>query len=108
MARLPAPVIAQLAGGLTKANDLQASNVPGIRDTVYLAGAQVERMYPFAPLPGCATMITLVTHGDTCCVGVNLDPAAIAEPERFADCLLAGFEEVLAIGPDGGTIERRA
>jgi diacylglycerol O-acyltransferase len=100
LSRLPGPLISQIAGGLTKANDLQASNVPGIRDDVYLAGAKIERAYGFGPLPGCATMITLVTHGSTCCVAVNLDPAAVTDAERFGRCLLDGFEEVLALAPD--------
>jgi WS/DGAT/MGAT family acyltransferase len=97
LARLPGPVISQLAGGLTKSNDLQASNVPGMRDDVYLAGAKIERAYGFGPLPGCATMITLVSHGDTCCIAANVDPAAITEPECFARCLQDGFAEVLAL-----------
>jgi WS/DGAT/MGAT family acyltransferase len=100
LSRLPGPLISQLSGGLTKANDLQASNVPGIRHEAYLAGARIERMYGFGPLPGCASMITLVTHGSTCCVAVNVDPAAVTEPERFARCLEAGFAEVLALAPD--------
>ncbi|HEX6389103.1 MAG TPA: wax ester/triacylglycerol synthase domain-containing protein [Solirubrobacteraceae bacterium] len=100
LSRLPGPVISQLAGGMTKANDLQASNIPGIRDDVYLAGAKIERAYGFGPLPGCATMVTLVTHGSTCCVSVNLDPAAVTDTELFGRCLLEGFEEVLALAPD--------
>jgi hypothetical protein len=97
LARLPGPLISRLAGGLTKANDLQASNVPGFRSDVYLAGAKIERFYGFGPLPGCAAMITLVTHGDTCCIAANVDPAAIAEPDRFRRCLGEGFAEVLAL-----------
>jgi hypothetical protein len=38
-----------------------------------------------------------VTHGATCCVAANVDPAAVTEPERFARCLEAGFAEVLAL-----------
>jgi WS/DGAT/MGAT family acyltransferase len=100
LARLPGPLISQLAGGLTKANDLQASNVRGIREDVYIAGAKIERAYPFGPLPGCATMITLASHGAMCCVGVNVDPAAVTEPERFNRNLCEGFDEVLALAPD--------
>ena len=99
LARLPAPLISQLAGDLTKANDLQASNVPGIRDDRYIAGARIERAYGFGPLPGCATMITLVSHGDLCCIGVNLDPAAVTDVPRFERCLKEGFDEVLALAP---------
>jgi diacylglycerol O-acyltransferase len=99
LARLPGPMISQLAGGLTKANDLQASNVRGIREDVYLAGAKIERAYPLGPLPGCATMITLTSHGSICCIGANVDPAAVTEPERFDRCLCEGFDEVLALAP---------
>jgi hypothetical protein len=99
MARLPGPVIARLVAPSTSGNDLQASYVPGPRDERYLAGARVERVYPFAPLPGCPAMITLVTHGDVGCVGINYDPSAITEPAHFLRCLTEGFAEVLALQP---------
>jgi len=99
LTRLPTPLLTQLSGGLTKSNDLQASNVPGFREDLYMAGAKIERVYGLGPLPGCATMITLITHGDTACVGVNLDPAAVTDPELFAHCILDGFSEVLALHP---------
>jgi diacylglycerol O-acyltransferase len=101
-------VIAQLAGPMTKGNDLQASNVPGIRGELFLAGARIERMYPYAPLPGCAAMITLVSHGEVGCVGVNFDAASFTDPELFVQCLLDGFAEVLALsGGTGRPVARR-
>jgi WS/DGAT/MGAT family acyltransferase len=108
LARLPGPVIAQLAGQMTKGNDLQASNVPGIGGDRYLAGARIVRMYPYAPLPGCAAMITLVTHGEVGCVGVNFDAASFTEPQTFVRCLLDGFTEVLSLQPGSGKPESRA
>jgi len=49
-------------------------------------------------------MVTLVSHGEICCIAVNLDPAAVTEPERFARCLTEGFAEVLALaGSDAET-----
>jgi diacylglycerol O-acyltransferase / wax synthase len=107
LARLPGPLISRLAGGLTKANDLQASNVPGFRTDVFLAGAKIERFYGFGPLPGCAAMVTLVTHGETCCVAANVDPAAITEPDRFSRCLEEGFAEVLTLAPGAAPPQRR-
>jgi hypothetical protein len=100
LARLPASVLGGLAGGLTKSNDLQASNVPGFREELFIAGARIERLYGFGPLPGCATMITLVTHGDTCCIAANVDRAAVTDPALFAQCLEDGFAEVLALCDD--------
>jgi WS/DGAT/MGAT family acyltransferase len=99
LARLPGQVLAMVAGGTTKNNDLQASNIPGIAEDVYLAGARVERLYPYAPLPGCAAMITLLTHGETACVGINFDAAAVTEPGLFTHAIADGFSEVLDLHP---------
>jgi WS/DGAT/MGAT family acyltransferase len=97
IARLPGAVTGRFGGGSTAGNDLQASNIPGLREDVYLAGARIERSYPFAPLPGCAAMIAMITHGQTCCVAANLDAAAIVDIDGFVDCLVEGFGEVLAL-----------
>jgi WS/DGAT/MGAT family acyltransferase len=107
VARLPASLLTHLLGTITQTNDLQASNVPGLRGEMFLAGARIERFYGFGPLPGCAAMISLVTHGETCCIGVNVDPAAVTDPDRFGRCLEAGFMEVLALHPGAKPPERR-
>lgn len=95
VSRLPGSLIATFGGDMTRGNDLQASNIPGLREEVFLAGARIDRLYPFAPLPGCAAMIAMVTHGDTCCVAANLDAGAIPDPDAFTTCLREGFDEVL-------------
>lgn len=99
IAWLPASAMGML-GGATSVNDLQASNMPGIRHTTYLAGAKVERIYPFGPLPGCAVMATMITHGTVGCIGINLDTAAVTDTELFAECLMSGFADIL--DPTGG------
>ncbi len=99
LARLPSALLGAVVGSMTKSNDLQASNVPGLREDLYLAGARIERIYAFGPLPGCASMITLNTHGSTCCIGANIDPAAITDTALFAKCLERGFAEVLSLHP---------
>ncbi|GAC61149.1 MULTISPECIES: wax ester/triacylglycerol synthase domain-containing protein [Gordonia] len=98
---LPGPLLAQFSG-TTSQNDLQASNVPGIPWETFVAGARVERMFPFGPLPGCAVMATMITHNGTACLGLNFDAAAVTEPELFAECLVDGFNEVLDLGDDPG------
>ncbi|HZZ52033.1 MAG TPA: wax ester/triacylglycerol synthase domain-containing protein [Pseudonocardia sp.] len=102
MARLPGAVSTQLMASMAKSNDLQASFVPGPREHRYLAGAHIERVYPYAPLPGCPAMITLVTHREVGCVGVNFDLAAFTEPDLFVRCLAEGFGEVLSLHPGAG------
>ena len=46
MARLPGAVSAQIVGSMTKANDLQATLVPGARRglDLYLAGARIDEL----------------------------------------------------------------
>ncbi|GAA1482128.1 wax ester/triacylglycerol synthase family O-acyltransferase [Gordonia sinesedis] len=102
LAWLPGEVIAQFSG-TTAQNDLQASNVPGIPWDTYVAGAKVERMFPFGPLPGCAVMATMISHNGIGCIGINHDAVSITEPELFADCLVEGFNEVLALVEEDGS-----
>jgi diacylglycerol O-acyltransferase / wax synthase len=71
MARLPGSLVFGIAGATTAGNDMQASNVRGVEEDLYLAGALIERIYPFGPLPGCAVMITLHSYRGMCCVGVS-------------------------------------
>jgi diacylglycerol O-acyltransferase / wax synthase len=96
-----------LVGGVTSVNDLQASNVPGIQHDAYLAGAKVERLYPFGPLPGCAVMAAMVTHGSVACVGINYDAASVIDPDRFAECVIDGFADVLSLAGNGSRPTRR-
>ena len=73
-------------------------DVPGLREDRFFAGAKILRSYGLGPLPGCATMITLITHGGTCCIAANVDAAAVTDLELFRSCLERGFAEVLSLG----------
>jgi HAD superfamily hydrolase (TIGR01490 family) len=94
---LPAPVIGLVSGLLTSTNDVQVSSIPGVPYPVYIAGSRITHMYPFGPLPGCAAMITLISHDGECCIGINTDTSAIADPAGLADDLRAGLDEVVAL-----------
>ncbi|MET8430931.1 wax ester/triacylglycerol synthase domain-containing protein [Nocardia sp. NPDC004860] len=97
MSRLPGMVLTELSSEMTGVCDLQASNLGGIGRAFYIAGARVSRVYPIGPRPGVAAMVTVVSYEGMCCVGVNLDPDAITDVAAFANCLRAGFDEVLAL-----------
>ena len=98
LSRIPPPLLTRWYASQSTRLDLQASNVPGIPVPVYIAGARIQRMFPFGPLPGCAVMVVLVSHAGVCCIGINLDPAAVTEPDLFLGCLRAGLDEVLGLG----------
>jgi WS/DGAT/MGAT family acyltransferase len=45
--------------------------------------------------------VALVSHLDTCCIGVNVDAVAIDDPGLLRSSLEEGFAEVVAIGASG-------
>jgi HAD superfamily hydrolase (TIGR01490 family) len=95
---LPAPLVAAASGRMTSTNDVQVSNIPGVPYPVYIAGSRITHMYPFGPLPGCAAMITLISHTGRCCIGLNTDSSAITDPSGLAEDVQTGLDEVIALG----------
>ncbi len=91
MALLPGPATEQLAGMLMKGVDVAATNVPGPPVPVYLCGAKVRTLVPFAPKSGAAINVGLLTYDGTAFVGVNSDPAAVEDPHEFTDVLARSF-----------------
>jgi diacylglycerol O-acyltransferase len=95
---LPRKAATALMGSMFKGADLVTSNVPGAPFPLYLGGAAIDQIYAFGPLSGTATNITLLSHSGTCCIGVNVDLAAVPDPETLRRHLRGGFAEVLALG----------
>jgi diacylglycerol O-acyltransferase / wax synthase len=98
--RLPATVTTRILGSMLKGIDFVATNVPGIPIPVFLAGAEVLREYAFAPPSGSAVSFALVSHRDTCCIGVNVDTTAVSDPARLVGCLADAFDEILELAPE--------
>lgn len=94
---LPTSITTALFGAMLKGGDFVTSNVPGAPFPLYMAGAELERMYAFAPLSGTAATVTLLSHCGTCCIGINVDSVAVPDVEAFAKSIEAGFAEVLAL-----------
>jgi diacylglycerol O-acyltransferase / wax synthase len=103
-----------VVGGILKHVDFLASNVPGPPVPVYLAGARMTGYHAFGPTIGASVNLTLISYCGTCNIGVNVDTAAVPDPERLVGALEAGFEEVLALAAPplpsrhGSTRKRRA
>lgn len=99
--RLPERAMTLVFAGMFEHVDFLASNVPGIPSRCYTGGAEVLRWYAFGPTEGAAVNLTLMSHGKTCCIGVNCDAAAVPDPDVLAECLEEGFDEILALGTAG-------
>ncbi|VEG56822.1 Diacylglycerol O-acyltransferase [Mycolicibacterium aurum] len=96
---LPDTVLETMAGSIVN-SDVQASNVPVYAGDTFIAGAKVLRQYGLGPLPGVAMMVVLISRSGYCTITARYDRASITDPDLFAQCLLAGFNEVLALGGD--------
>ncbi|MEV4701780.1 wax ester/triacylglycerol synthase domain-containing protein [Actinoplanes sp. NPDC049316] len=94
--RVPSAVRATV-GRLPVAADVAASTFPGAPCETYLAGAKVERTYPFGPLPGVAVMAAMAPHAGTCCVGLTIDGSVVPDPGELVECMREGLSEVLAL-----------
>lgn len=92
---LPSSVSAGVVGGMMRGVDLTVTNVPGLSEPRYLAGAHVERMYPFAPTAGAAFNVALMSHESTACFGIMSDTTAVAEPDDLHTAIAAGIDRVL-------------
>ncbi|MGW4100977.1 wax ester/triacylglycerol synthase family O-acyltransferase [Mycobacterium sp. NPDC004974] len=97
---LPDAVLETVAGSVVN-SDVQASNVPVYPGDTFIAGAKIMRHYGIGPLPGVAMMVVLISRSGHITVTARYDRAAITDEKLFAQCLLAGFDEVLALGGDG-------
>jgi WS/DGAT/MGAT family acyltransferase len=96
--RLPTATTTALFGSMLKCCDFVTTNVPGAPVPVFAGGAEVERMYAFAPPSGAAVNVSLISHCDTCCIGVVSDTTAIPDPDLLVSCLRSGFDELLSLG----------
>ena len=98
---LPSSVV----GSMLKHVDFVASNVPGVNVPIYLVGAPVSGYFVFGPTTGSALNVTLLTYRGTCCVGFNIDAAAVPSHDVLMECFRQGFEEVLALVVDHHPVE---
>ena len=87
-----------VVGSMLKHVDFLASDVPGFPVPVFLAGARVERYVAFGPTIGAAVNTTLLSYNGACVIGVNVDTAAVPDPQVLTDCIKEGCNEVLALG----------
>lgn len=87
------PYAHRVMSSATSALDVLASNVAGPDFPLSLIGAQVASMVPFGPRAGAAINATLLSYCGRVSIGLNLDPAAVGDPDVLVDCLLAAFDE---------------
>jgi WS/DGAT/MGAT family acyltransferase len=95
---LPTTLLTRLARQQSETIDFATSNVRASPVPCYVAGARIVEIYPAGPLGGVAFNLTVLSYDGSLDMAANIDPAAVAEPERLRDCLVGAFAELVAAG----------
>ncbi len=95
-ATLPTSLVTRLARTQAQTVDFATSNVRGAPIAMYVAGAKLLENYPVGPLGGVAFNLTLLSYFGSLDMGINIDTAAVAEPELLHECLTGAFTDLLA------------
>lgn len=97
LSRLPDQLTQATITGMLYGVDFVATNVPGFPERCYIAGSEVLRQYAFSPLAGAAVNVSLVSHAGTACLGINVDTAAVSDPQLLAECVVQAFAEMRSL-----------
>ena len=92
--RLPASWTTALFQSMLRGVDIVTSNVPGVPIPVYFAGAEVLSQFPFGPMTGAASNLTLLSYRDQLHIGVTSDPAAVPDRDVLLSCLRDEFDQI--------------
>ncbi len=94
---LPTSVVTRLARQQTQTVDFATSNVRGAPMEMYIAGAQMLENYPVGPLAGVAFNVTMLSYLGSLDMGLNIDAAAVEDPDLLKHCLERSLAELLDV-----------
>lgn len=91
---LPTSLVTRLGRQQTQTIDFATSNVKGAPFPLFVAGAKVLQNHPVGPLLGVAFNLTLLSYDGSLDMGVNIDTAAVSDPELLRTCLEQAFADL--------------
>lgn len=94
---LPTSLITRIARQQSQTIDFATSNVKGSPVPVYISGAQLLEIYPIGPLGGVAFNLTLMSYLGSLDMALNIDTAAVTDPELLVKCLEQACEELIDV-----------
>jgi diacylglycerol O-acyltransferase / wax synthase len=98
MNSLPTSLLTRVARQQAETVDFAASNVRAADFDLYIAGAHIEGNHPMGPTAGTAFNATVMSYKNQFDVGLNIDTAAIDDPELLRTCIEESFAELLKAG----------
>lgn len=106
---VPAVALRWLARNSLGRVNVACTNIPGIRDRRFMAGSEIQAIYPFASVvKGTPLVVALLSYAGSMDVGIDTDPEAIPDPDRIGALLADGVDEIEALArrSEGGTSAR--
>lgn len=94
---LPTALLVAMARNQTRTVDFATSNLRGAPVSLYLAGARVEANHPMGPTLGSALNVTLLSYDGTLDMGINLDRAAVTDPDALVESLAESFAGLVSL-----------
>ena len=88
---IPTMLLTRMARSQAESTDFATSNVRAASFPVFIAGAEVLQNHPIGPLAGVAFNLTLMSYNGSLDMGLNIDTAAIAQPELLRKLLVASL-----------------
>ncbi len=92
---LPTSMLVRMARQQVGTVDFATSNVRAAPFDLYIAGAKLEANYPMGPVAGTAFNLTTMSYRGMLDMGLHIDAAAVAEPDRLRGCMETSFSELI-------------
>jgi len=93
---LPTSVLTRVARQQVETVDFAASNVKAADFELYVAGALVLANHPMGPTAGTAFNATVMSYRNRFDIGINIDTAAVDDPELLRASIESAFAELLS------------
>jgi diacylglycerol O-acyltransferase / wax synthase len=95
---LPSAAVVRTGQRMAGAVDFVCSNVKAAPFDLFIGGAFMEANYPIGPLAGTAFNLTTMSYRGWMFLGLLVDPAAVDDPQRLLDDLIAAYHDLLKAG----------
>ena len=94
-ALLPTTMLTRIARTQSQTVDFATSNVRGAGVPLFIGGALVLGNYPVGPLGGVAFNLTMLSYNHNLDMGLNVDTAAVTDPELLRKCVEDSMRELI-------------
>lgn len=92
------PQLSRFESAFTAPVNTVCTNVPGPRESRYLAGHKVQHLVPLVPLSaGIGLAFAIMSYADQLTIGITADAKRVPDVWRVAESLHASFDEIWAV-----------